>query len=143
MDRPRLHRPEWLRRWFWFLFSGGTGFALYLLISNTLSYVFGVNAALSAAVGTLLPVLPVFYMQHRLTFRSQRDKRQALPAYALLQVCNAFFVGGLSALGVRLGLAEAIVFVIAGAMGVVASYLVQSRLIFGIVKQEKSRATGQ
>lgn len=127
---PPIRRAEWLRRWFWFLFAGGTGFALYLLISNTLNYVLGVDAALSAAIGTLLPVLPVFYMQHRLTFRSQRNKRRALPAYALLQVANAAFVAALTSVGVRLGLPEALVFVIAGAMGVVASYIVQSRFIF-------------
>ncbi|MCK9516177.1 MAG: GtrA family protein [Ottowia sp.] len=130
MAIPLIHRAEWLRRWFWFLFAGGTGFALYLLISNTLNYLLGVNAAVSAAVGTLLPVLPVFYMQHRLTFRSQQRKRKALPAYALLQVANAGFVAALTLVGVRLGLPEALVFVIAGAMGVVASYIVQSRLIF-------------
>lgn len=118
------------RKTFFFLLAGGTGFLLYLCISMALHYVFHVSEVVSALLGTLLPIPPTFWMQRKLTFQSDAPKRQALPRYALLQLGNAAFVSGLTALGTRMGLQGALIFVIAGITGALISYVVQSKLVF-------------
>lgn len=130
MRNPVAQPPEWMRRGFWFLVAGGTGFLLYLAISNGLHYLLHVAAVPSAIAGTLLPVLPTFWMQRRLTFRSDRSKRTALPMYALLQVGNAALVGVLTALGTRLDLPGVVVFFVAGVVSALVSYVVQARVVF-------------
>lgn len=122
--------PEWVRRGFWFLVAGGTGFVLYLVISDGLHYLLHVAAVPSAIAGTLLPVLPTFWMQRRLTFRSDRSKRTALPMYALLQIGNAALVGAMTALGTRLELPGVVVFFFSGVVGALASYIVQAKIVF-------------
>lgn len=118
------------RRVFFFLLAGGTGFLLYLGISNALHYLLQVNEVTSAVAGTILPVLPTFWMQRRLTFNSKRPKRKAFPRYALLQLGNAVLIGSLTAVGARLGMPGAVVFLVAGLVGVVVSYVVQAKLVF-------------
>lgn len=130
MQNLAVQPPEWVRRGFWFLMAGGTGFLLYLAISNCLHYLFGISAVLSAIAGTLLPVLPTFWMQRSLTFRSDRSKRTTLPKYALLQVGNAVMIGSLTAVGARVELPGVIVFLVAGAIGTLVSYVVQAKLVF-------------
>lgn len=122
--------PEWMRRSFWFFVAGGTGFSLYLLISNLLHYLFGFGAVISAVAGTLLPVIPTFWMQRRLTFRSDRSKRAALPMYALLQIGNAALIGALTAMGARTQLPGIVIFFIVGVIGTLISYVVQARVVF-------------
>ncbi len=118
------------RRIFFFLLAGGTGFLLYLGISNALHYLLHVGEVASAVAGAVLPVLPTFWMQRRFTFNSSRSKRQAFPRYALLQLGNAVVIGILTAVGARLGLPGGVVFLVAGIVGVVISYVVQARLVF-------------
>lgn len=123
-------RNEPSRIAFFFLLSGGTGFALYLLVSNGAHYVFGAPIFLAAAIGTLLPVPVTFWMQRTITFRSNRRKQ--LPRYLLLQIANAIFIALLSELGDVLRFPAVVVFVVAGATGVVASYVVQAKVIFPV-----------
>jgi len=118
------------RKAFFFLLAGGTGFALYLCISNGMHYLLHVAEVPSAVVGTLLPVLPTFLMQRRLTFNSNGPKRKALSRYVMLQVGNAALIGGLTALGTRLGMPGAVVFFVAGIIGIFVSYVVQAKFIF-------------
>lgn len=124
------HPPEWIRRGFWFILAGGTGFLLYLAISNFLHYLLGLGTVPSAVVGTLLPVAPTFWMQRRLTFRSDRSKRTTLPMYALLQVGNAALIGILTAVGARAELPGVVVFLVAGMIGTLVSYVVQAKVVF-------------
>jgi len=118
------------RKTFFFLLAGGTGFLLYLCISMVLHYVFRVGEVVSAIFGTLLPILPTFWMQRRLTFQSDAPKRQALPRYAVLQLGNAVLVSGLTALGTQIELPGALIFLVAGITGALISYFVQSKLVF-------------
>ena len=94
----RIFDRNGLRRAFFFLLAGGTGFALYLCISNAMHYLIHVGETPSAIVGALLPVLPTFWMQRRFTFNSNYPKRKAFPRYVILQVANAVLIGGLTAL---------------------------------------------
>lgn len=119
-----------VRRAFFFLLAGGVGFGLYLCVSNGMHYLLHVSEVPSAIVGTLLPVPPTFWMQRRLTFKSNGPKRKALPRYVLLQVGNAILIGGLTAFGAHLAVPSVVVFFVAGAIGTLVSYVVQSRLVF-------------
>ncbi|AGG89167.1 MULTISPECIES: GtrA family protein [Pseudomonadota] len=119
-----------VRRTFFFLLAGGTGFLLYFCISMVLHYGFRVGEVVSAIFGTLLPIPPTFWMQRRLTFQSDTPKRQALPRYAVLQLGNAAVVSGLTALGTKMGLSGGLIFLIAGVTGALISYVVQSKLVF-------------
>lgn len=121
-----------IRRLFYFLLAGGTGFALYLVISNALHYGVGLDEVPSAVAGTLLSILPTFWMQRHLTFRSIAPRRRSLPRYALLQVANALLIGALSALGPRLDLPAVATFCAAGAIGTVVSYIVQAKVVFPV-----------
>jgi putative flippase GtrA len=120
------------RKAFFFLLAGGTGFVLYLCISNVMHYLFHVREVPSAIAGTLLPVFPTFWMQRRLTFDSNIPKRTALPRYTLLQVGNAILIGGLTSAGAALELPGAVVFFVAGLIGVLVSYVVQAKLVFPV-----------
>lgn len=119
-----------LRKAFFFVLAGGTGFLLYLCMSNGMHYVFHVREVVSAVVATLVSALPTFWMQQRWTFNSNRPTRKALPLYVLLQFSNAALIGVLTAAGVRIGLPGAVVFFIAGIAGALVSYAVQAKLIF-------------
>jgi len=123
-------KHEGLRRKFAFLLSGGTGFALYFVLSMLLVRWPGLGAGLAAFLATLASIPPTFALQRRFAFR---DRGAALPAfvrYCLLQAFNAVLVGLLARTGQRAGLPDAVNFVAAGAVVVVASYLVLSRLVF-------------
>ena len=119
-----------LCRILFFLIAGGTGFALYLIISDTLHYLFHVSEVISAAVGTLLPIFPTFWMQKKFTFRSRDSHKLALPGYFLLQVCNAVLITSLTALGARIGMPGMVIFPLSGVIGAMISYFIQARLIF-------------
>lgn len=121
-----------IRRMLYFLLAGGTGFVLYLAASNTLHYVAGLNEVPSAIVGTLLPIIPTFWMQRSLTFRSVAPQRRSLPRYAMLQVGNSLLIGGLSALGAELAFPAVVTFCLAGVVGTVISYIVQAKIVFPI-----------
>lgn len=130
MQKLVAQTPEWIRRGFWFFLAGGAGFLLYLAISNFLHYLVGLGTVSSAVVGTLLPVAPTFWMQRRFTFRSDRPKRTTLPMYALLQVGNATLIGALTAVGARAELPGVVVFLVAGMIGTLVSYVVQANVVF-------------
>lgn len=111
-----------------YLFAGGTGFALYLILSNALHYLLSVPVFPAAVVSTLLPVPVTFWMQRNLTFHSTR--RGGILAYSVLQMGNAAFIGVLSALGGWLQLPAGWTFLVSGGAGAVASYAVQAKFIF-------------
>jgi putative flippase GtrA len=119
-----------IRRTFFFFLAGGTGFLVYLCLSNAMHYLFRVDEVVSALIATLLSALPTFWMQHRLTFQSHMPKRKALPRYAVLQLGNAALISGLTALGGKLGEPAFVAFPLAGITGAFISYFVQSKFIF-------------
>lgn len=119
-----------IRRHVTFLLVGGFGFALYLAVSNALHYAFDVRESVSAVIGSILPIWPVYQLQRRYTFRGRESGSHSFPAYVALQGLNAALVGSLSSVGARTALPGYAVFVIAGVAGVLVSYVVQSRLIF-------------
>lgn len=119
-----------LKRYGAFLLAGGTGFLIYLALSNALHYLTGLAEGPAALLGTLLSVPPTYLMQRRFTFDSKVSNRAALPRYAALQACNALLIGSISALGAMMALPAYVAFVVAGVSGVLLSYWVQSRLIF-------------
>jgi len=117
-------------RYFAFLLVGGTGFLLYLAISNALHYLLGVDESWAAMIGSALPIWPVYQLQRRFTFRGRESNAGSFPAYIALQAGNTLLIGLLSGLGANSPLPGFVVFVIAGLSGVVVSYVVQSKLIF-------------
>jgi putative flippase GtrA len=119
-----------LRRVFFFLIAGGTGFILYLAISNTLHYLFHASEVVSAAIGTVLPILPTFWMQKALTFKSNASQKRSFSRYFALQVCNAAFITSLTALGAKTNIPGVWVFTVSGMVSAIISYHIQSRLIF-------------
>lgn len=121
---------ERARKVFYFALAGGTGFLIYLCVSNFMHYVMHVSEVTSAITATLLPIPPTFWMQRRLTFRNYVPKRRSFPRYALLQLCNAALIGGLTEAGVRLAWPAAMSFIVAGATGVIISYFVQAKVVF-------------
>jgi Predicted membrane protein len=121
---------EQYRRAFFFLLAGGTGFLLYLAISNAMHYLWDVGEVASAVVATLLPILPTFFMQRRLTFRSVGLKRRSFPRYVMLQLGNAALIGTLTAVANGLGWPAAVAFLLAGGVGMFVSYALQVTLVF-------------
>ena len=117
-------------RYLAFLLVGGTGFLLYLAISNALHYLLDVNESWAAMIGSALPIWPVYQLQRRFTFRGRESNSGSFPAYVALQVSNTLLIGLLSGLGAKSALPGFLVFVLAGISGVVVSYVVQSKLIF-------------
>ncbi len=125
-----MNSVEKVRKAFYFLLAGCTGFLLYLCVSNVMHYALHVGEVTSAFTATLLPIPPTFWMQRRLTFRSSAPKGRSFSLYALLQLCNAVLIASLTAVGKYLGWPAAMVFIVAGAIGVAISYVVQARVIF-------------
>lgn len=77
-----------------FLLVGGSG----AVLSTALNVMFtqaGVRPSLSIAITLVLLVPPVYYLQHRLTFRSGRNHLSAFPRYAGSQM-----FGNVAAIGV-------------------------------------------
>lgn len=129
MNEPSLQARRF-KRYLLFLFSGGAGFALYLLCSNVLHYVFQVRESYAAGASVVLAVGPTYLLQKYVTFRSSSSSRKAFPKYAGLQLGNAALTAAISGLGAKIALPGYVVFVVAGVAGVLVSYLVQSRFIF-------------
>jgi putative flippase GtrA len=120
-----------VRRPLFFLFAGGSGFVFYLCLSNLLHYVFLVRAVPAAFAATVLAIPPTFWMQRRLTFKSDGPVRRAFLRYIALQAANALVISMLTAVGTWIGLPGAVVFFGAGAASMAISYVVQSQYIFG------------
>lgn len=77
-----------------FLIIGGTGAVAY----TALNYLFtqsGIRPSLSIALTLVLLIPPVYYLQHRLTFRSGRNHLSAFPRYV-----GAQLFGNVIAIGV-------------------------------------------
>lgn len=119
-----------VRRVFFFLVAGGTGFLLYLLISSALHYVLGVREVYAAVFGALIPVVPTYFMQRNLTFKSSGSVRRSFTRYACLQAINAVLIMALSWVGTIVGLGAMVNFIISGVVSVVVSYVVQDVLVF-------------
>lgn len=126
---------EGLRRKLWFLFSGSTGFAIYFVLSLLLVRLPQVGAGTAAFVATLLAVPPTYLMQKRLTFRHRGGGLRSFVGYCVLQLFNAVAVGLLARAGQHLGLEDALNFILSGAVVVVVSYLVMSRILFRAARE--------
>ncbi len=68
-----------------FLAIGGTGAILYTAL-NVMFTTSGVRPSLSIAFTLALLVPPVYYLQHRLTFKSGRNHLSAFPRYVGAQL---------------------------------------------------------
>ena len=70
-----------------FLFSliGGTGAVVYAALNYGFTSL-GIRPSLSIALTLALLIPPVYYLQHRLTFRSGRSHLSAFPRYAGTQL---------------------------------------------------------
>jgi putative flippase GtrA len=68
-----------------FLVIGGTGSVLYTAL-NVIFTKAGVRPSLSIAITLAILIPPVYFLQHRLTFRSGRNHLSAFPRYAGAQL---------------------------------------------------------
>lgn len=81
----RFARSGGLRELILFLIIGGTGAIAY----TALNYMFtnaGIAPAISIALTLVVLIPPVYYLQHRLTFRSGRNHLSAFPRYVGAQL---------------------------------------------------------
>lgn len=74
-----------LRELVLFLMVGGTGALLYTAL-NVMFTKAGVRPSVSIALTLVLLIPPVYYGQHRLTFRSGRNHLSAFPRYVGAQL---------------------------------------------------------
>ncbi len=81
----RMAETGALRELVSFIIIGGTGAVLYTAL-NVMFTRAGVRPSLSIAITLLLLMPPVYYGQHRLTFRSGRNHWSAFPRYVGAQV---------------------------------------------------------
>lgn len=127
--RELIHHPR--ARLLRFVLVGGTGFVLYLLFAHVLRLTTSLSPGWAAWLATLLAIVPTFALQRRFTFRSKGSRNREILGYTALQLVNAGVIGLSARWGSRLlGLPDFPVFVIAGAIGVLVSYVVQSLLVF-------------
>ena len=122
--------PKSSRQLFFFLLSGGAGFAIYYVLSNGLYYLLHVAPVLSALLAMLASVPVSYFMQKNLTFKHRPTSSKTMPRYLLLQAVNASVIGSVTYLCNRFSLPQAINFAVAGFMGVVVSFAIQERLVF-------------
>ena len=86
-----------LRELVLFLLVGGTGSILYTAL-NVIFTTSGIRPSLSIAITLILLVPPVYYLQHRLTFRSGRNHLSAFPRYAGAQLFGNVIAMGIAEL---------------------------------------------
>lgn len=120
------NRHQWLR----FLISGGAGFLLYYTLALVLHRLTAWTDGWCALVATLLAIAPTFLLQKRFTFRSGGEIGPQVLGYLLLQLVSAALIGAAAHAGAKLGLPVFLGFFVAGLLGVVFSYLVQTIVIF-------------
>ena len=114
-----------------FLIVGGSGFVMYLLLASLLRAITTLSPPSAAALATLLAVLPTFQLQRVFTFRSSGPYARELLSYTMLQLVNAGVIAFAAKVGAQwLQLPDLPDFVIAGMLGVVFSYLLQTWLVF-------------
>lgn len=120
-----------------FVLVGGAGFVLYLLFAQGLRLATPLSTGWAAWLATLLAIAPTFVLQRRFTFRSSGSFAREFASYTALQLVNAGVIGLSARWGSRLlGLPDFPVFVLAGAIGVLVSYVVQSLLVFNVGEQD-------
>lgn len=122
--------PPRLRQKVAFLFSGATGFALYYGFSLLLSRIPGVEQELAAFVAVLLSIPPTFLLQKRFAFRHRGSALPSFAKYCALQAFNALAIAALAWVGRHLGAPAEVNFLASGAIVLVVSYLVLSRIVF-------------
>ncbi len=91
----RFVRSGGLRELMLFLVIGGTGAIAY----TGLNYMFtkaGLRPSLSIALTLVVLIPPVYYLQHRLTFRSGRNHLSAFPRYAGAQLFGNVIAMGIA-----------------------------------------------
>lgn len=86
-----------LRELVFFLVIGGTG-AVLSTVLNVGFVMAGIRPSLSIALTLAILVVPVYYLQHRLTFRSGRNHLSAFPRYAGTQMFGTVSAMGLAEL---------------------------------------------
>lgn len=78
-------RSGGLRELFLFLIIGGTGAIAYTALNYTFTKS-GIRPSLSIGLTLVILIPPVYYLQHRLTFRSGRNHLSAFPRYVGAQL---------------------------------------------------------
>lgn len=86
-----------LRELLLFLIIGGTGALIYTAL-NVIFTRSGIRPSLSIALTLALLIPPIYYLQHRLTFRSGRNHLSAFPRYAGAQMFGNIVAMGLAEL---------------------------------------------
>lgn len=130
--------PE-LRQKLAFLFSGATGFVLYYALSLWLVRLPGLEHEVAAFTAVLLSIPPTFLLQKQFAFRHRGGVLPSFAKYLALQVFNAMAIGMLAWSGRQFGLPAEVNFVASGAIVLIVSYVVLSRVVFR--SQRRSRST--
>jgi putative flippase GtrA len=105
-----------------FLLIGGTGALLYTAL-NVLFTRAGVRPSVSIIITLVILMPPVYYAQHRLTFRSGRDHRSAFPRYVGTQLFgNLLAMGAAEVFAAPIRANPLIAFVIIAAMVAAINY---------------------
>ncbi len=81
----RFVRSGAMRELVLFLIIGGAGAIAYTALNYTFTRA-GIRPSLSIALTLVVLIPPVYYLQHRLTFRSGRNHLSAFPRYAGAQL---------------------------------------------------------
>lgn len=118
------------RRMIAFLLSGGTGFALYYVLSLLLVRLPGFEHESAAFVAVLLSVPPTYLLQRNFAFRHRGGLSRSFAGYCLLQAFNAVAIAALAWCGRLAGVPAALNFLASGAVVVFVSYAVLSRIVF-------------
>lgn len=117
------------RQKFAFLVCGGFGFALYYACSLALTLL-GLRESVAGLLGVLIAIGPTYLLQKRIAFRHVGGALPSFAKYCGLQACNAVLIALLARVGAQAGLPPALNFVVSGAIVVVVSYLVLSKVVF-------------
>lgn len=122
---PRTQVAQFLR----FLVSGGSGFLIYLVFALLLR-AGGLSPPVSAWLATILAIVPTFLLQRQFTFRDKGPVAAQFMRYAALQVVIAFVIATSARALTSWGAPDWFGFLVAGAVGVSASYIIQALLVF-------------
>jgi putative flippase GtrA len=69
---------------------GAAGALAYVVLSTVMTTLTGVSPWICSVLVYLGLILPVYFAQHRLTFRSQQAHRTSLPRYIAIQMLGVF-----------------------------------------------------
>lgn len=110
--------------------SGGIGYLTYLLFSNLVYWLFDTSTASAAFLGATLAVVPTFFLQKLFTFRTEAPAKREFIKYAALQLASTCVIATAAMAGESFGFAHQYVIAVSGAIGALASYVMQRMFVF-------------